>query len=169
MLPITFLMLLIFFPSFLRLFHFPFHDIPCGQYCSKGRHMKIICLPHTAPNTAQGRIYVCVCVKGNKMNLKCIMVKGSVSLQMCLEGRLWRDTPLKGSNVLGCFSTVKSIPSFLIIKKNQAWNDPCIKKIRKQGHSTLYIPAGEGKLTSCHSLFIAQLLLFSIDLHINFK
>lgn len=114
-------------------------------------------------------IYMCVCVKGNKMNLKCIMVKGFVSLQMCLEGRLWKDTPLKGSNVLGCFSTVKSIPSFLIIKKNQAWNDPCIKKIRKQGHSTLYIPAGEGKLTSCHSLFIAQLLLFSIDLHINFK
>lgn len=155
-----------FSPSFLRLFHFPLHGILCGQHCSKGRHMKLICLPHTAPNTAHGHIYM----KGNEMILKHIMVKGSMSLQTCLEGRLQGDTPSEWQQSFGLLQCGKICTLFVDNQEKSSlkWHS-CTKKIRKQGQSTLYITAGEGKLSSCHSLFAAQVLLFPIDLHHNCK
>jgi len=132
--------------------------------------MKLISLPHTAPDIAHRHIYVCVYIyiyiyiKGNEMILKHDMMKGSVSLQIILEGRLRGDSLSERRQSFGLLQYSK-ICTLLV--DNQALNDTCIKKIRNQGHSTLHTTAGEGKLNSCHSLFAAQVPLLPIDLHSN--
>lgn len=85
----------------------------------------------------------------------------------CLAGGLQGDAPSEWWQTFVLRQYSKLCIMFADKEKSSLKWHSYMKNLRNQDHGTADITAGEGKLSSCHSLFTAQVLLRPIDLQHN--